>query len=48
MKRKRFDKAVEARRAARQHAPKAGATQRIPDKRAKLIARAEKKDSYAQ
>ncbi len=32
---KRFDKAVEARRAARAHAPKAGATRRIPDKRFK-------------
>ena len=41
---KRFDKAQDARRVARDKAAKPGATRTIPDKRAKLIARAERKE----
>ena len=41
----RFDKAVEARRAARNKAAKPGATKRIPDRRKKILARIEKKEA---
>jgi hypothetical protein len=41
---RRFDKGTEARRAAREKAAKPGATQRIPDRRKKILSRIERRE----